>query len=373
MTYLNTQSKKNKKTYEELLKVVCSLSGLFSENEVPYLYYRIAEKIFCKAFLAKNITRKDASFDAQIGKSGIGLKTFISESGNKLEKVAEFNKLSDKLQKFSGKKLAVTLGKFRNERIETDETIQGVKSDYYHCVARKKGELNLFEVKYEKINISKIKNVKTKKSGITFEDGINEYSFNKSKSTLFKRFRTPKKAYTIDINVLEEPFEVLTELLKDSPFLKPIEEVLGEDYIILPLYSETKSKGKFVPPKAQLNHWNAGGRTRTKGEIYIAVPKRIHDDYPNFFPPKDEYFDLEIPTGEVYQSKICQSGGKALMTKDNDILEQWLLRDILKLKEGELLTYERLAVLGFDSVKITKVSDHSFKIDVADSDDFEDE
>ena len=43
------------------------------------------------------------------------------------------------------------------------------------------------------------------------------------------------------------------------------------------------------------------------------------------------------------QSKVCQDNNKALMSYSNRELGKWILRDILKLKEGELLTYEKIA------------------------------
>ena len=55
------------------------------------------------------------------------------------------------------------------------------------------------------------------------------------------------------------------------------------------------------------------------------------------------------------------------MTNPNKELAKWLLRDLLKLKEGELATYERLAILGFDSVRITKIREGFYTIDVSDS------
>lgn len=63
-------------------------------------------------------------------------------------------------------------------------------------------------------------------------------------------------------------------------------------------------------------------------------------------------------------AKICQDGGKALMSNPNKELGKWLLRDVLHLKEGELLTMEKLNRFGFDSVIITKIDSENFKIDV---------
>jgi hypothetical protein len=67
----------------------------------------------------------------------------------------------------------------------------------------------------------------------------------------------------------------------------------------------------------KLNQWNAGGRERNMGEVYIPVPIEIHKKYPNFFPSRDEVSSLQIPTGEIFRAKLCQENAKALMTNPN--------------------------------------------------------
>ena len=52
------------------------------------------------------------------------------------------------------------------------------------------------------------------------------------------------------------------------------------------------------------------------------------------------------------------------MTDPNKAMADWLLRKVLKLKEGELATIEKLDELGFDSVIITKTNKNNFKIDI---------
>lgn len=53
------------------------------------------------------------------------------------------------------------------------------------------------------------------------------------------------------------------------------------------------------------------------------------------------------------------------MTKPNKALSDWLLRKVLQLDEGELLTYDKLRILGIDSVRITKIDKTNYKIDFA--------
>lgn len=53
------------------------------------------------------------------------------------------------------------------------------------------------------------------------------------------------------------------------------------------------------------------------------------------------------------------------MSQSNKELGKWVLRDVLKLKEGELLTYDKLQTIGIDSVRIDKISDSEFEINFA--------
>ena len=48
--FIENQSKEQRDYYERLLKAVGSLSKLFSESSEPYIAYRAAENLFCKAF-----------------------------------------------------------------------------------------------------------------------------------------------------------------------------------------------------------------------------------------------------------------------------------------------------------------------------------
>ncbi len=53
--FFETQSEKQRQEYQDFLKIAGCLSNLFSDSEVPYLYYRVAEKVFCRAFEAKDL------------------------------------------------------------------------------------------------------------------------------------------------------------------------------------------------------------------------------------------------------------------------------------------------------------------------------
>lgn len=359
-------------SYVQMLSAIAKLSGLFSDSSIPYINYRVAENLFCRSFSAINLSRSDTAFDAKIGTLGIGLKTFICEKQSSLEKVAEFNALSTELKGVDGLELAMRLGQYRNERIELANRLYNIDKGCYHIVARADHELILFETDYDPINVENITPIQTNSKGVKFTDGKNYYTFNSSKSTLFRRFVIPETATRVPVEILENPYDLLLYLSEYSFQDTKTESALvrGEDYVILPLYS-TRSKIKEVPEKSGLNQWNAGGRKRDMGEVYIPIPIQIHKKYPNFFPDRDQPFSLKVPTGEIFSAKVCQESGKALMTNPNRSLSDWLLRRVFNLAEGELLTYERMKLLGFDSVVVYKGADGQYSIDKAISDSYD--
>lgn len=351
--------------YLKLLSAVSKLSGLFSESSVPFINYRVAENIFCRSFDAGNLSRSDTAFDANYNSIGIGLKTFVSLTTNKNEKVAEFPSLSKILNSLEEKELAFKVAEFRNERILLATRLYDIKNSIYHIVARKEKELLLFETDYSLIDIENIHKILKTKAGWSFEDGKNFYSYSYSKSTLFRKFIIPQNAFRLPIDIIEDPYSLLLELFDEHKNLKTATDKLvkGENYIILPLYGIQK-KEKFIFERSGLNQWNASGRKRDFGEIYIPIPAELHKKYPNFFPKRDQHFNLQIPTGEIFSAKVCQQDSKALMTNPNKALSDWLLRKVLQLKEGELATMEKLDKLGFDSVIIMKDNNGDFKIDI---------
>lgn len=355
----------NNGNYLKLLSAVSKLSGLFSESAAPFINYRVAENIFCRSFNAGNLSRSDTAFDANYNSVGVGLKTFVCSSDSSTEKVAEFNSLARTLKNLKGKELALKLGEFRNDRINLANRVYDIENSLYHIVARKEKELLLYETDYNLIDIANITSVKESVASLQFEDGHNLYSFNYSKSTLFRKFIIPQNAFRLPIDIIEDPYSLLLELFEDNKDLKPANDKLvkGENFVILPLYGMYKGE-KFIFERSGLNQWNANGRKRDFGEVYIPIPATLHRKYPNFFPTRDEDFKLQIPTGEIFTAKVCQENSKALMTNPNKALSDWLLRRVLQLAEGELATIEKLDKLGFDSVIIFKDENGDFKIDI---------
>ncbi|WP_149206089.1 phospholipase D-like domain-containing protein [Flavobacterium johnsoniae] len=388
--FLQTQTSQNIENYTSALKAIGAFSNLFSSSDKPFIQYRVAENAFCKAFGADNLARADVAYDAIINGCGVGIKTFVLSGSSKIEKVAEFNSRSSELRILKGLDLANKLADFRNERIEFADRLYNTQNRVYHIIGRDKLLIKVFETSYDLIDKNSIEILEETKSSLKFKDALNEYNFNFSKSVLMKRFIIPQECIEINVEILEEPINVLLNLaqpglnkqtdaakvkLQNAIGLLTEEELIPfVDYVILPLYSpEAKKKLKepIVPIKSQLNQWNAGGRKRDPGEVYISIPSKIRNNAPDFFPEKDVIFNLKIPNGKVLSAKVCQDGSKALMTNPNKAMADWMLRDVLMLNENEVLTYDKLRKIGYDSVKITKSTEHDYFIDFTKLDEYE--
>lgn len=363
--FFATQNQLQKEKYDLLLKIIGALSRLSTDSiDIPYLYYRMAENIFCKAFGAKNLSRSNISIDASKDSIGIGLKTFLHKNGSSIEKIAEFNKERPLWADLPSDELLVNeVAKLRNARLRATAGISGVDIERmtYHCVSRKKSKFIISETPMRLIDIPNIRLASRSRNNntIAFSDGLNDYSFNLSKSTLFKRFSI-EPIHEIEAKIFEDPFELLerhliTEFERLEEAINPIIET-----IYLPLYSSRG--GIHVPERSGLNQWNASGRPRDYNEAYIPIPSIIRARHPNFFPPREDSFTLRLPNGTNILAKVCQDNDKALMSNPNSTLGRWLLRDILSLAEGELATYQKLEEIGIDTVEINRFLDNTYEI-----------
>lgn len=364
--FINKQEEKKKEYYERMLKAAGSLSNLFSDSPEPYLGYRLVENLFCKSFNAENLSRHDTSIDASKDKIGIGIKTFLHKNGKSFEKVAEFNRELDIFKGLDSDQKIIKVAELRNQRIEFARRAYGLEDMIYHCVTRSKGKIHVFETKMDLVKIEQIKNVICAKNTIRFDDGINNYGFNISKSTLFEQFIADSFLMDFPIKIITDPFEALDKMFSKSVgdiVFAPIKEI---PHVFLPLFSVNKKTGeRFVPEKSGLNQWNAGGRPRNMSEVYLKIPSWVHKSYPDFFPGRETKFDLELPDGSTMSAKLCQDNRKALMSDPNSRLGEWILRNVMSLKDGELLTYEKLESLGIDSVVIYKHSEGKYSVDFA--------
>lgn len=333
--------------YLEYLSLVGALSGLFSDNEIPLLHYRATENIYCGVFKAENLSRADISADAKFNEYGIGIKTFIENNGKTLQKVAEFNQESSLFTFLEDEEKIRKIAELRNKRLDFTKSAYNIDELIYHCIVRNRNGFHLYEEKMDNIDVSNITIDKNSSSSIHFNDGLNEYSFYKSKSTLFKRFYSRDYFASVPVNILDNPISLLEKL----------DIVTGEPQIVqtvvLPLYSH-KNYEKHVYEKSGLNQWNAGGRKRDQNEVYIPHPKEVRDGFDTFFPDRDTPFDVLLPDGSVIKMKVCQESGKAIMSHPNKTLGKWLLRDVLKIPYGTLVDYETLLKTGIDCVVFEK-------------------
>lgn len=366
-------NKKDIEEYKVMLKNTGALSRLFSESAAPYLVSRSTENIYCEAFKAENLSRSDCTADAKYKNVGIGIKTFLEGNGRTLQKVAEFNKQTDEYRNKTPKELIYKVAELRNERIRFTEATHNLTHMIYHCVTREDSKILIYEEPMDPIQIKSIKNINAKKTTISFEDGLHEYSFNITKSTLYKRFNFNdiEPMWEIDVNIIEQPYRALEAVQQyissgnfvDSVKNDPEEGISVEDkpFVILPLFSDRGER--HVPERSGLNQWNAKGRPRDANEIYVPIPAWLHRIFNGFFPARDQPFNLQIPDGRFLNVKLCQEGSKALMSNPNSDLGKWLLRDVFALKDRQLLKYEDLELAGIDSVCVTKLDENNYKID----------
>lgn len=383
-------------SYKNYLELFSALSYLFSEADTPYIHYRVMENVFCEAFKAKNLSRSDTAFDAskliQDINYGVGLKTFTANvlknglSEIKQEKIAEFNKESVNFTGLSIKDMTLKIAELRNARIHSAIKEYSIDKSLYHCAIRyhendedKSGRILLKEFLYEPIileniictdkNYNPITDIKYSEyptEGLFFIDGENQYSFNRSKSTLLKRFDTTlNNGIIIPVQKIENPYEELMKWFSELRFND--KDIVGVNHIILPLYSTRgkSDKEKEVPVSSGLNQWNAGGRKRKFGEMYIPVPSFIHHYCKGFFPEKGKSFILVTPDDKEINVSLCQDGSKALMSYPNTALSKWFHPLLIKDDIESIVTYKDLSRIGKDSVRIEKISDEKFKFSLA--------
>ena len=341
-------SKDTLKKYLEDLQMVGMISSLFSDSSTPMLYYRATENLFCNATGATNLARSDVPADAKLGKIGIGIKTFLEQNKKTYQKIEEFNNQHSLYGDLEPKDKILKIAELRNKRLSFTMNTYDIEKMIFHCIVRNKEGFHFFEEPMEFIDIDNIRIQNINKNTIDFTDGKYNYKFNITKSTLYKQFITDNYFADINVMIAENPLSLI-----QKPEFNSIVTFTEKETLIMPLYSISHDK-KIVPEKSGLNQWNAGGRKRDANEVYIPFPAKLREKYAEFFPPRDQCFDVVLPSGNKLSMKVCQDGGKAIMSNPNKELGQWLLRDVLQLDNNELLTYDKLLELGIDSVQFEK-------------------
>lgn len=375
--FYEKQPQKQKLNYKKMLSIIGNLTVLFSESDCPYLPYRAHENIFCKYFYADNLARTDCSADARKDKIGIGLKTWMGQDD---QKIAEFGKLRETFKDLSGIELVSKIAEYRNERIRITKNLHGIDEMIYHIVKRIPGSMQILEHAFDYIDIDNIKVISNKGNinNTYFTDGKHSYHFSVSKNTLFMLFNDMILLDSFDVEIMDDPYSYLMQLLdKKQAFDSIAEKDFTTKKICLRLYSE-KNGNKFVPEKSGLNQWNGvrtSNRTKKDGtivhnvkkrdpnELYIPYPAEDRNKTQGFFPDRNTIFELKLPDGKIMSAKVCQDDGKAIMSNPNNALGEWLLRNVFELPVGTVVTYEMLERFGIDSVVFTKHDTLKYSID----------
>ncbi len=362
--YSVTQTQRN--YYERLLKLMGSLSHLYSDSKSPFLVSRVTENLFCRCLGAENLSRSDITADAKKEHIGIGIKTW---TGSPIQKVAEFNKLKSTYDKLDDVNMILRIAELRNERIDFTKRTQNLDEMIYHCTIRTPGEIHIIECPLENIVVENIRDIHRKsKNVIAFTDGINSYSFNTSKSTLYKDFTEVEARSVLPVEIIEDPFLLLEQKLLGTDSLSAIVcDEQSKEKVYLPLYSLRLSskEEKVVAPQSGLNQGFADGRKRSPYEVYVPIPKEFYKKYPNFFPPRKHPFSLRLPNDKVISASVCQDNGKALMSNPNSDLGEWLFNDVFHESALTPITYEMLEKYGIDAVEITKNGEDDYSINFA--------
>ena len=404
--FYDIQTEEHKESYKRMLTIVGKISRLFSTAEEPYLYYRAHENIFSKYFDVDNNARHDDSADAYSTEQGvgIGLKTWV---GRDDQKVAEFGRLRPNYEGLDGMELIQQIAEYRNTRIRTTLNSHGLHEMIYHIVKRVPNAMQIYEAAFDYIDREHIvlDEHRGNANNVYFNDGHHTYHFNKSKSTLYMIFEDMELLDEFEVEIVDDPYELLEMTFNENVVEEDeetatnnreheivrafTERVTRYQQLCLRLYATDKDGRKYVPERSGLNQWNANGRARDVNEVYIPYLKEDRERSLDFFPPRDTPFTLILPDNTEMDAKVCQRAyrklsdseyenlseeekriedektlvGKSIMSNPNKILGEWLLRDVLQIEEGTVITYDMLRVYNIDCVVFTKISDRTYRID----------
>lgn len=352
--------------YLDDLKIVGTLSSLFSDSTTPMLYYRATENLYCNAFGATNLARSDVPADAKLGKIGIGIKTFLEQNKKTYQKIEEFNNQHSLYDGLNPEEKVKKIAELRNKRLSFTMNTYDIEKMIFHCIVRNDSGFHFYEEPMDFIDLNNIEIQNVKSNTIDFTDKKNNYKFNITKSTLYKQFITDDYFAEIKVYIAEDPLSLI-----NKEEISSIMTVKEGEILVMPLYSTSHGE-RFVPERSGLNQWNANGRKRDVNEVYIPFPAKLREKYADFFPPRNQSFNVTLPSGKEISMKVCQEGGKAIMSNPNKVLGEWILRDVLQLEENEIVTYDKLLELGIDSVEFEKIND-KYKLDFRQIDEVEEE
>jgi hypothetical protein len=404
MSVWEQYSSEERNEYIKFLQVYGALSNLFRQKQgdlIPYLDSKFQETVFAKIFKGQNVDIGNTPHDVLSifgnDRIGIGLKTWMGSKPS-FQKVMQLKRYQDEINVFRNdlEALAFKISEIKNDRMKSDYLRLGLSENgnIYHYVTRDKGRFFVNECTYPLIDLNKLSDFNSTPTAFSWSDGNKNYKYTFGDSQIWQKFDSSKhdtfKLSQFDVKIIEDPFAFLLEayinLIDGS---KVIEQDIVEVY--LPLYSY---QSKEVEEKSGLNSWN--GSSKNKGsntlrplnEVYIPIPREFHKKHPDFFIKnifefekfRENYkgskenkpevrFYLQLPNGKKIPSLVTQSNMKGLQSGSNteydengkrygqSALGQWLLVDVLGLKEREPVTREWLQKRGTDSVRLWRKKD----------------
>ncbi len=398
---------KQREKYIKFLQVYGSLTNLFRQKKgalIPYLDSKFQETIFARTFCSDiadiGNTPHDVVSVFGTKRIGIGLKTWMG-SNPSFQKVMQVKRYQNEINEYlnNSEDLAYKISEIKNERMVSDYNRLGLRENdnIYHYITRDKGIFTINECAYPLVDINNLKKIKKTKTALFWSDGRKDYKYTFSDSQIFQKFDASKYGTLLlrkfDVKIIEDPFSFLLEayfnIIKNS---KEMKDDIVEAY--LPLYSY---RSKEVKTKSGLNAWNAAPKNKNSStprplnEVYIPIPREFHKKHPDFFIDNifefeekrnnfsgskknrpEVRFYLQLPNGKKIPSLVTQSNMKGLQSGSNTerdetgkkygqaTLGQWLLVDVLGLKERKLVTRDWLQKRGTDSVRLwRKKNDYS--------------
>lgn len=396
MSVWEKYSAEQRNEYIKFLQVYGALSNLFRQKQgdlIPYLDSKFQETVFARIFKSKNVDIGNTPHDvlSVFGdeRIGIGLKTWMGSKPS-FQKVMQLKRYQNEINEFRDDlhSLAYKISEIKNERMKSDYERLGLSEDrnIYHYVTRDNGKFIINECAYPLIDMSNLKNLSSSESALSWSDGNKDYRYTFGDSQIWQKFDSQKYNTIVlnqfDVKIIEDPFAFLLKayfnLIETS---KSIELEIEEAY--LPLYSY---QSKEVEKKSGLNAWNGASKSkdsnilRPLNEVYIPTPIEFHRKNPDFFcqnilalieerkkseDKKPEVrFHLQLPNGKRIPAlltgdnlKNFQSGSNTEYDENGkrygqSALGQWLLVDVLGLKEREPVTLKWLQKKGTDSVRL---------------------
>lgn len=408
MSVWEQYSAEQRSEYVQFLQVYGALSNLFRQKQgesIPYLDSKFQETVFAKIFNCQNVDIGNTPHDVLsvfgTKRVGIGLKTWMASKAS-FQKVMQLKRYQKEINKFQDDKdaLAHKVSEIKNERMISDYERLGLSEtdNIYHYVTRDKGLFTINECAYPLIDTSNLRIIDSTSSALTWTDGRKDYKYTYGDSQIWQKFDADKNDTLLlnrfDIKIIEDPFSFLLQsYLNLTESVHETEENIVEIY--LPLYSY---KTNEVEEKSGLNAWNAAPKSkgsskpRPLNEVYIPVPKEFHEKFKSFFCENildiiearkgdkatrpEVRFHLQLPNGKVIPAlltgdnlKNLQSGSSTEYDQFGNLygqsaLGQWLLVEVLGLKDRTLVTREWLQMKGTDSIRLWRKKDNYSLINI---------